>query len=212
MRRIKLPQIGVVIAVCALVGALAGIAGSAAAPSKSSKSPKSSSSAVPRGAFLRHAGGHPGFLGPGGPAVHAEAVVPNKAGTGFTTVTTDGGTVKSINGNDIVIDESVGKLHYKDQSVTVPSDATVIRNEAKASVSDIQVGDDIRVIASSDKTIVIAESQDFQKQERQKFRKMFRDHRGFRFRGGPAPGGPPPGAPGFNGAPPAAPQGGGTTY
>jgi hypothetical protein len=207
MRRIKLPQLGVVIAVCALVGALAGIAGSAAAPSKSSKSPKASSSAATKRAFPRHAPGGRGMLGPGGPAVHAEAVVPNKAGTGFTTVTTDGGTVKSVSGNDITIDESVGSLHYKDVTVTVPSDATVIRNHAKASVSDIQNGDEIRVIASSEKTIVVAESEAFQKQERQRFRKMFRDHGPWDHHG---PGGP--GQPGFNGAPPAAPQGGGSTY
>jgi GTPase involved in cell partitioning and DNA repair len=211
MRRIKLPQIGIVIVVCALVGALAGIAGSAAAPSKSANK----SGTATKRAVLRHLGfrglrGGPG--GPGGPAVHAEAIVPNKAGTGFITVTSDNGTVKSTNGNDVTIDESVGSLHYKDVTVTIPDGATVIRNHAKASVSDIKVGDDIHVIASSEKTFVIAEDAAFQKQERQQFQKMFRDHRGFRFRGGP---GPPPGAPGkpgFNAAPPAAPQGGGTTY
>jgi len=141
--------------------------------------------------------------GPGGPGVHSETVVPNKAGDGFITVTSDAGTVKSISGNDITIDESVGSLHYKDVTVTIPDDATIIRNHAKASLSDIKADDDIRVIASSEKTIVIAESQAFQQQERKQFggRGPW-DHHG--------PGGP--GAPGFNGAPPAAPQGGGTTY
>jgi hypothetical protein len=203
MRRIKLPQLGIVIAVCALVGALAGIAGSAAAPSKSSKkSGKATRTAPP--AFRFRGGPRPGGIGfPGGPAVHSEAVVPNKAGDGFITVTSDGGTVKSLSGNDITIDESVGKVHYKDVTVTVPSDATVIRNHAKASVSDIKAGDDIRVIASSEQTIVIAEDAAFQKQERKQFRGRGPwDHHG----------GPPPGAPGFNGAPPAAPQGSGSTY
>jgi hypothetical protein len=208
MRRIKLPQLGIVIVVCALVGALAGIAGSAAAPSKSAnKSGTATKRAVPRHLGFRGLRG-----GPGGPALHAEAVVPNKAGTGFITVTSDNGTIKSINGNDVTIDESVGSLHYKDVTVTIPDGATVIRNHAKASVSDLKVADDIHVIASSEKTFVIAEDAAFQKQERQQFQKMFRDHRGFRFRGGP---GPPPGAPGkpgFNAAPPAAPQGGATTY
>jgi hypothetical protein len=193
MRRIKLPQLGMVIAVCALVGALAGIAGSAAAPSKSSKN---SIGTAPKRAFPRHA---PGFFhGPGGPAVHAEAVVPNRAGNGFITVTSDAGTVTSISGNDIAIDESVGNVHYKDVTVSVPSGATVLRNHAKASLSDIQTGDDIRVIASSEQTIVIAESKAFQQQERKQFR-QFRDH---------GPWGHGPGRPGFNGAPPAAPQGG----
>ena len=210
MRRIKLPQIGVVIAVCALVGALAGIAGSAAAPTKSSK--KSNGTATKR-ALPRHEGfrfrgpGGPG--GVGGPPIHAEAVVPNKAGDGFITVTSDAGKIKSISGNDVTIDESVGSVHYKDVMVTIPNDATIIRNHAKASLSDLKAGDDIRVIASSESTFVIAEDAAFQKQERRRFQKMFRDHRGFRFRGGPGPG---PGRPDFNGAPPAAPQGAGTTY
>jgi hypothetical protein len=194
MRRIKLPQLAIVIVVCALVGALAGIAGSAAAPSKNSKK----SSATATRAFPRHAGGFGFFHGPGGPGVHSESVVPNKAGNGFITVTSDAGTVKSISGSDITIDESVGNLHYKDATVSIPSDATIIRNHAKATLSDIKEGDDIRVIASSEQTIVIAESQAFQQQER----KQFRDH-------GPWDHGP--GRPGFNGAPPAAPQGG-TTY
>ena len=204
MRRIKLPQLGVVIVVCALVGALAGIAGSAAAPSKSAKK----SAPATKRAFPRHAGlrFHRALGGPGGPAVHGEAVVPNKAGTGFITVTMDNGTIKSINGNDVTIDESFGNLHYKDATVTIPDGATVIRNHAKASLSDLKTGDDVHVIASSEKTIVIAEDAAFRKQERQRFRKMVRDH------GGLPGGGPPPGAPGFNAAPPEAPQGGGTTY
>jgi hypothetical protein len=202
MRRIKLPQLGVVIVVCALVGALAGIAGSAAAPSKSSKK-KSSSAAATKRALPRHAFF---FHGPGGPGVHSETVVPNKAGDGFITVTSDAGKVKSISGNDITIDESVGNLHYKDVTVTVPDGATVIRNHAKASLSDIKTGDEVRVIASSEQTIVIAESEAFQQQER----KLFRDHGPWDRHG---PGGPGrAGGPGFNGAPPAAPQGGGTTY
>src|SRR5436190_6735800 len=185
MRRIKLPQLGMVIAVCALVGALAGIAGSAAAPSKSSK--KGSSTPTKR-AFPRHAGGF--FHGPGGPAVHAEAVVPNKAGDGFITVTSDAGTVKSISDNDITIDESVGNVHYKDVTVSIPSGATIVRNHAKASLSDIKTDDEIRVIASSEQTIVIAESQAFQKQER----RQFRDH-GPWDRHGPAGGAGVPGGP-----------------
>jgi hypothetical protein len=202
MKRIKLPQLGIVIVVCALVGALAGIAGSAAAPSKSKKSSQATPRFAPRHMGLRGPGG-PGFGpggGPGGPAVHGEVVVPNKAGNGFITITTDGGTIKSISGNDITIDESVGTLHYKDATVTIPSDATVVRDHAKASVSDLKEGDFVRVIASSERTIVIAEDATFQKQERKRFRGFFRGRGHF----GPPPGGPPPGAP--------APQGSSGTY
>jgi hypothetical protein len=198
MRRIKLPQLGVVIVVCALVGALAGIAGSAAAPSKSSKKSGKTSKVLPRHVFGFHRGG------PGGPAVHSEAVVPNKAGDGFITVTSDAGKVKSVSGSDITIDESFNNVHYKDVTVTVPDDATIIRNHAKAALSDIKADDDIRVIASSEQTIVIAEDAAFEKKERQQFRGGPWGHHGGR---GPGPG---PGAPGFNGAPPPPPSG--STY
>jgi GTPase involved in cell partitioning and DNA repair len=182
MRRIRLPQLGAVIAICALVGAIAGIAGSAAAPSKK-KSAKSANSARPHFG-LRDRGG-PGH-GPGGPGVHSESVVLNKAGDGFITVTADAGKVKSVGGSDITIDESVGTVHYKDVTVTIPDGATVIRNHAKAALSDIKADDFVRVISSSEETVVIAEDAAFQKQERRHF-----DGHG---PGGPGgPGGPPPG-------------------
>jgi len=204
MRRIKLPQLGVVIVVCALVGALAGIAGSAAAPSKSSKKSSKAAKAAKQRQALRFRGGPGHGPGPGGPGVHSEMVVPNKAGDGFITVTADAGKVKSVSGNNITIDESVGSLHYKDVTVSIPDGATVIRNHAKASLSDIKADDDVRVISSSEQTVVIAEDAAFHKQERRRF-------------GGRGPwehhGPPPPGAPGFNAAPPPAqPQGSGTTY
>src|SRR5947209_9329754 len=114
MNRRGVKRTSLVIAVCALVGALAGIAGSAAAPSSKSSSAQKQAKAhkqakaqkqalrkqlrffrhgVRRGFSLGFGGpmmmGPPG--GPGGPGgvVHAQAVVPNRGGTGFITVTTD---------------------------------------------------------------------------------------------------------------------------
>jgi hypothetical protein len=178
MRRIKLPQLGLVIAVCAVAGAVAGIAGSAAAPSKK-KSP--AAAAAKRAAIARHAGGFFGFRGPG---VHSESVVLNKAGDGFITVTSDAGKVKSISGNEVTIDESIGNVHYKDVTVTIPDDATVYRNHAKAAVSDLKADDNIRVVASSEATFVVAETDAFEQQERQRFRD------GGPFGHGRGPGGP----------------------
>ena len=186
MRRIKLPQLGLVIAVCAVAGAIAGIAGSAAAPSK--KSPNKSSAAAARAAAAHHAG-FPGFFGFRGPGVHSESVVLNKAGDGFITVTSDAGKVKSVNGNEVTIDESIGNVHYKDVTVTIPDDATVYRNHAKAKVSDLKADDNIRVVASSEDTFVVAETDAFEQQERQRFR-----DRG-PWGHGRGPGGPGPGAP-----------------
>jgi hypothetical protein len=160
---------------------IAGIAGSAAAPSKGSK--KTFRFAPPPGGPR-----HEGFRGPGGPAVHAEAVVPNKAGNGFVTVTSDAGKVKSVSGSDVTIDESIGTLHYKDVTVSIPSDATVVRNHAKASVADLEEGDFVRVVSSSDGTFVMAEDAAFRKQERRRFG----GPGGYWHPGAPAPP-PPPG-------------------
>lgn len=171
---------GAVIALCALLGAVAGIAGSAAAPSKkSTKKSSKPANTAPRG--FGHGGG-PG--GPGGPGVHSKTVVLNKAGDGFITVTADAGKIKSISGKDITIDESVGTVHYKDVVVTIPDNATILRNHAKAALSDLKAGDSVRVIASSEQTLVIAEDAAFQSQARK---------RGPWGQGGPGrPGGPPP--------------------
>ena len=72
-------------------------------PSKSKKSSQAAPRFVPRHPGFRGPGS-PGFGpggGPGGPAVHGEMVVPNKAGNGFVTITSDGGTIKSISGFDL---------------------------------------------------------------------------------------------------------------
>lgn len=207
MRRIKLPQMGAVIALCALLGAVAGIAGSAAAPSKSTKK---------SGKAANRARSHFGFRGrgrgggPGGPGVHGDAVVLNKAGDGFITITSDAGKVKSVSGNDITINESIGTVHYKDQTVTIPAGATVIRNHAKAALSDIKTDDFIRVISSSEQTIVLAEDAAFRTQDRKRFQ-----GRGPWGHGGGGPGGPGMPPPGMGGQGPssnsAAPSAGGST-
>jgi hypothetical protein len=202
----------IVIAICAFVGALAGIAGSAAAPSSKAKAKAAQAQEwaakkqVLRRAFrLRagevrrfrvHAGFAPGFGFGGGP-VHATAVVPNADGTGFDTITTDAGTLNSVDGTTLHIKEGTDKKVYKDDvSVDVGSDAKVIRNHEDAKLSDLKEGDHVRVITGTPKgNIVIAEDDAFIAKEKKRF-----SERGFRHFGfgpdGPPPGGPPPGAPG----------------
>jgi hypothetical protein len=131
-------------ALCAVVGAGAGIAGSSAATSSKSKSAQASNERRPGGPF-RFAGG---------PPVHSEAVVPNKAGDAFITVTTDTGKVKSVSGDQLTITEGTKTLTYKDVTLTIPSDATIYRNGSKASLSDLQEGDHVMVSKSSDGTFV----------------------------------------------------------
>jgi hypothetical protein len=140
-------RLGVVGALCALVGATAGIAGSSAATKSTGKTAQAHRADGPR--MLR-----------GGPPVHAEAVVLNKAGTGFVTVTEDAGTVKSVSGDQLTITESARKgsttVTYKDATLTIPSDATIRRNGATASLGDLKAGDHVHVASSSDGTFVDA--------------------------------------------------------
>ena len=170
-RRFRLVRLGAVVGLCALAGAGAGIAGSAAAPS--SKVKKSN---APGREKLR------GLRGLHGPPVHADAVVLNKAGNGFITQTEDSGKVKSLSGGQLVITEGVKNVTYKDVTITVPSNATIMRNDAKATLADLKPGDRVHVIQAPEGVSVFAEDAAHQRSE----------PRGFR---GPPPGGPPPGRP-----------------
>ena len=149
-----------VAAACAAVGAGGGIVGSMASPSKHHKTSKksaatgkSASRAPARRGFDRGPGGGHGM---GGRPVHAEAVVLNQAGTKFITVTEDSGKVKSVSGSDVTITEGTDTVTYKDVTVTIPDDATIVRNGAKAAVGDLEEGDFVHVEQSSDGTNVSA--------------------------------------------------------
>lgn len=190
----------IVIAVCALAGALAGIAGSAAAPSKSKPEVQAQKKAdfykarAMRRAFRRGPGG-PGFapgFGFGFGPVHAEAVVPKRDGSGFDTIVTDAGTLNSVDGTTVHLKEAVDKNVYKDDvAIDVGSDAKVIRNRKDATLGDLKEGDHVRVITGTPKgNIVIAVDDAFIAQEKKEWRDHGPGHPGF------GPGGPPPGAPG----------------
>lgn len=170
-----------VAAVCATGGVIAGIAGSAAAPSKSK-------SAASTAAQKRWPPGRRGLRRfAGGPPVHGELVVPNQAGTGFDNVTMDNGIVKSVSGDQLTITEGTAKATYKTVDLTIPSNARVRRNWAKASLSDLKAGDRVHVIVGPRGTFVGANDAQHQP----------RFHRGFRGPGGP----PPPDGPGGPGGP-----------
>lgn len=139
---------------CTAVGVVGGIAGAAAAPS----SHKSSSARAPRVERGDFAG--PRMGGPGA-AVHEDAVVLNKAGTGFITATQDNGTVDSVSGNQLSIKEAVGNVVYKTVTLTIPADATIVRNFKKAALTDLKTGDHVHVSQSSDGTMVFADDGTF---------------------------------------------------
>jgi type II secretory pathway pseudopilin PulG len=208
MNRPQLKRMTIVIAACASAGAIAGIAGSAAAPSSKSKSGSAQAQAQKQAQKLRARALRRGFrLGPVGPGfargpVHAEAVVPNAAGTGFTTITTDAGTLKSVDGTTVHLKEGTDKATYKDDvAIDVGSNAKVIRNHQDAKLTDLKAGDHVRVITGAPRgNVVIAEDDAFIAQEKKRFRqfkKQFRDrgfhHRGFGFGFGPPSGAPAPG-------------------
>jgi type II secretory pathway pseudopilin PulG len=208
MKGSQLKRMSIVIAVCAVVGALAGIAGSAAAPAtkKSAQAHKKAAAKKQakalRRAFRRGPGGPrfmggPGFMG--GP-VHGSAVVPNQDGTGFDTITEDAGTLNSVDGTTVHLKEGTDKATYKDDAaIDVGGDAKVIRNHEAAKLSDLKAGDHVRVITGGVKgNIVIAEDDAFIAQEKKDFEAHGFGHHGFG-PGGPPPPGAPGGYPGDNG-------------
>ena len=213
MNRTRIKQTTAAIAACATVAAVVGIATGAAAPSNSNSNGNASGPSFeygtavgpppgggfatagaikgkgPRVAFRGPAGG-PGPLG--GPPVHSEMVVPNKAGDGFITVTGDDGKVKSVSGSQLTITEGTEKATYKTVTLDIPSDATVVRDGNKAQLSDLQADDQVHVSQSPDGSFVFATDSAFQ----QKMLKQFRQH----FKDLPkppsgVPGGMPPGLP-----------------
>lgn len=138
---------GLAVVACAAVGAAGGIAGSAAAPSR-----HKARTAAGRARLFHDAPG----VGRGDRAVHAEAVVLDKAGTAYITLTLDNGVVKSVSGNDVTITEGTSSVPYKDVTVTIPDGATVLRDGATATLADLKAGDHVRVAQSSDGTTVFA--------------------------------------------------------
>jgi hypothetical protein len=180
--------IGVVAAICALAAVTAAIAqGSGATKSSNAKSKGATAHAAqasgpqgPPGAM----GGPDGDMhGPDGGAVHSVSVVPDKAGTSFITLTSDRGTVKSVDsaGGTITIVEGTKSATYKTLTLTVPSGAKVMRDGKTASLAEVKVEDHVSVSSSTEGTTVFAMDS------------SFRPEHGPGRGGPPGMGGPPPG-------------------
>ncbi len=179
--------IGMVAAICALAAVTAAIAqGSGTTKSSSAKSKATTahgaqaSGSAPPGAM----GGPDGEMhGPGGGAVHSVSVVPDKAGTSFITLTSDRGTVKSVDsaGATLTIEEGTKSATYKTLTLSVPSGAKVMRDGKAASLAEIKAEDHVSVSSSSEGTTVFAMDS------------SFRPEHGPGRGGAPGMGGPPPG-------------------
>ncbi len=137
----SLLKLGSVLGACAAVGAGAGILGSAGASTSPAKQHVAKAGAKHRGALRR--------------AVHVAAVVPAAGGT-FATVTRDRGIVKSVTGDQLVLQEGTKKATYKTVTITVPADAIVHDNRAVAKLSDVRPGQVARIVQGPKKTRVNA--------------------------------------------------------
>jgi hypothetical protein len=149
----------VAVAGCAIAGAVAGIAGAAASTSSSSPRPTAHSEHgwFRFGRGLRGLGPRAlGMRGLIGPAVHVQAVVLNKAGKAFITVTEDRGTIQSVSGDQLTIKEAVDGVTYRTVTVTIPSSATVMRDFRRSTLSGLHAGDRVQVAQSSEGTTVFA--------------------------------------------------------
>jgi hypothetical protein len=150
MQRSTMVRLGAVGVVCAIAGGAAGIAGSSASSPSTAKSPEAG--AVIGDAPMLH------FklgLDAAGPPVHSDTVVPNQKG-GFDTITMDRGTYSSLSGDQLTITEGTKTATYKTVTLTIPTNATVRRNDAAAHLSDIKSGDTVMVAQSPQGTVVDA--------------------------------------------------------
>ena len=105
------------------------------------------------GAWAGHRRGMARF---GGRAVHGDIVVatPN----GFAHVVFDRGTVKTVNGQQLTIDEGTRKATYQTVTLTIPSDAKVRDNRQAAALSAVKPGQRVMVVTAPKHTFVIARS------------------------------------------------------
>lgn len=194
MRSKRLAATGLVAGACAIVGALGGIAESSASSSHANThaadttttSTSETASAWPGGGSGGPGGGGPGGgrLG-GGPSIHSVSVQLNQARTGYVTVTSDSGTVKSVDttGDTVTIVEGLSASPYATSTVSVPAAATVTLDGKTSSLGALVAGDRVTVSASSDGTTTVFATDS-----------SFTPAQGQGGPGGGMHGGPPPGS------------------
>ncbi len=176
--------IAVLAMACAIAVSVTAIAqGSSTKQSKAKASAtetQSGNGQAPPGGGMMHGG--PGHGG----GIHSVSVVPDKAGTSFITLTSDSGTVQSVDtgAGTITIVEGTKSATYKTPTLTIPSDAAITLDGKKATLAEIKASDRVSVSTSSEGTTVFATDSSFEPPS------------------GPGRGGPP-GMGGHGGPPPA---------
>jgi hypothetical protein len=86
--------------------------------------------------------------------VQGDVVVATR--TGFATVTFERGFVQSVSGQQLTLTEATKKATYKTVTLTIPTDAVVRDNRAKATLASIQSGQRVLVVQAPKRTYVIA--------------------------------------------------------
>jgi hypothetical protein len=87
-------------------------------------------------------------------AVSGDVVVRTK--TGFATVSFERGTVDSVSGQQLTINEGTAKASYKTVTLTIPASARVRDDRQKATLSDVKAGQRVLVLTAPKQTFVIA--------------------------------------------------------
>ena len=143
----------VVAVACLAIGAGASAIASAGASSRTNAhAPRYQLLRAGRGlARLRAAGLRLGA----GRAVHGDLVVWTKK-NGFVTVTFDRGSVSSVTGQQLVINEGTAKATYKQVSLAIPTTARVRDNGQQATLSQLKHGQRVIVVQAPNRTFVIA--------------------------------------------------------
>ena len=148
---------------CALAGLTAALAdGAGTHHAKIRKAGELPGAGSQAGAPPGGPGGGPGGMGGPG-AVHSVSVVPNKAGSGFITETTDRGTIKSVDtgASTIAVLEGTKSATYQTTTLTIPAGASVMLDGKSSSLSALADEDQVTVSSSSEGTTVFATDSSF---------------------------------------------------
>ena len=87
--------------------------------------------------------------------VHAEMVVPARDNT-FKAITFDRGTITGVDGSTVHLREGTKTATYRTVDITLGSDAIVVVNGHKASVSDLKADQKARITQRPRGTFVFA--------------------------------------------------------
>ena len=161
----RIAAAGTLASVLAAAGIIGGIAESSA--STTSQSPTTtttsqSATTTTSGAYTPGTGGRGfGHFGHGGfgarGAIHSVSVQPNQAHTGYVTVTTDNGTLKSVDttANTVTLVEGIATSPYATPTIAVPTNASVTLDGTTSTLAGLAAGDHITIRSSSDGTSTV---------------------------------------------------------